>query len=75
MADNLNYGDLQSFVDSLPPTALTYIDKNPQFSRKNQSELSEPVAFNPSKTFGGERNKLAIFNVAEEKHDISETKR
>ena len=73
LADTLNYVELQYFVDTLPVWGSTNNDKLQVLPKKLDSDNAE-VAFNPSKTFGGERNKI-IYNITDDKPDALDSRR
>ena len=65
-ADNFNFSELQLYVDTLPPQGSYTSQKSNGIKKQLESQGMDFGTFNPSKTFGGERNKLNIFQVSEE---------
>lgn len=63
--ENINYGELQLYVDTLPSLSSNTLERPSQYKKREDGE-PEFGSFNPSKTFGGERNSLKMFQMPSE---------
>jgi len=69
MTDNLNFVELQVFVDSLQ--GIHNGEKQQHLYRRSEADSTDVSAFNPSKTFGGERNKPNLFPMPDNEYPDS----
>lgn len=63
LSDSINYMDLQLFVDSLPVWGDTSSGNMLGLAKKSSADNSDNNIFNPSRTFGGEKNKFNVMGL------------